>query len=159
MLIGKLVLLLVIANGTPIIARNVFGHRFTLPIDGGIRLADGQPLFGPTKTIRGIVLSVMVTVGCASLLGLGWYIGFVVGFVSMLGDLFASFIKRRLKKPSSSMALGLDQMPESLFPMLACKSTLSLTLLDIVVVVVVFFVVELVLSKILYRLHIRVKPY
>ncbi len=159
MLIVKLVFLLVIANGAPIIARNILRHHFKRPIDGDIRLADGQPLFGPTKTIRGILLSVVLTGGCASLLGFGWYLGFIVGFAAMLGDLFASFLKRRFKKQPSSMALGLDQIPESLFPMLACKNLLSLTLLDIMLVVVIFFVVELVLSKILYRLHLRVKPY
>lgn len=159
MLIAKLVLLLVIANGTPIIARNVFGKRFAFPIDGNVRLVDGQPLFGSTKTIRGILLSVIVTGVCASLLGFGWFIGFIVGLTAMVGDLFTSFIKRRLKKPPSSMALGLDQIPESFFPMLACKNLLPLTLLDIVIVVIVFVIFELLLSKILYRWHIRVKPY
>ncbi len=57
------------------------------------------------------------------------------------------------------MALGLDQIPESLFPMLACRHLLSLSLLDIVLVVVAFFIVELLLSRLLYKLHIRDKPY
>ena len=159
MLIVKLVLLLVIANGTPIIVRNILGARWNRPIDGNTRLADGQPLFGPKKTIRGVLTSVIVTAGCASLLGLGWHTGFIVGLVAMLGDLLASFVKRRLKKQPSSMALGLDQIPESLFPMLACKNLLALTMLDVMIVVVSFFVVELLLSKILYKLHIRDKPY
>ena len=159
MLITKLVLLIVIANGTPIIARNIFGKHFALPIDGNLLLGDGQPLFGPSKTIRGILLSVIVTGACSSLLGFGWFIGFIVGITAMLGDLLTSFIKRRLKKPPSSMALGLDQIPESLFPMLACKSLLDLNLIDIITVVVVFMIVELVLSKILYKWHIRIRPY
>lgn len=159
MLIAKLVLLLVIANGTPIIVRNVLRHRYSQPIDGNIRLADGQPLFGPKKTIRGVLASVVVTAVCAGILGLGWHTGFIVGLVSMLGDLFASFVKRRLRKEPSSMALGLDQIPESLFPMLACKKLLSLTVLDIMIVVVLFFAVELLLSRILHKLHIRDRPY
>lgn len=159
MLILKLLLLLVVANGAPIVARNIFGRHFAFPVDAYVSLADGQRLFGPTKTIRGILLSVFATLVCASLLGLGWHIGLIIGSATMLGDLFSSFIKRRLKKPPASMALGLDQIPESLFPMLACKHLLSLSILDIVLAVVAFFVVELLLSRILYKLHIRDKPY
>jgi CDP-2,3-bis-(O-geranylgeranyl)-sn-glycerol synthase len=77
----------------------------------------------------------------------------------MLGDLFSSFIKRRLGKPSSSMALGIDQIPESLFPMIAARFLLHVTWLDVLVVVVLFFILELVLSKILYKLKIRNEPY
>jgi len=159
MLIAQLLLLLVIANGTPIIAKKVLGHHFDRPVDANVRLFDGQPLFGATKTIRGILLSTVATGACSSLIGLGWHIGFVVGVAAMAGDLLASFIKRRLKKPPSSMAPGLDQVPESLFPLLACKNLLSLSPLDILILVIVFILVELVLSKILYRWHIRAKPY
>ena len=34
----------------------------------------------------------------------------------MAGDLFSSFVKRRLRLASSSMAIGLDHIPESSFP-------------------------------------------
>jgi hypothetical protein len=79
--------------------------------------------------------------------------------VAMAGDLFSSFVKRRLGLPPSSMALGLDQIPESLFPLLACRLLLPLTWLDIGVAVVLFFVGELVLSRILFKLHVRDRPY
>jgi hypothetical protein len=59
----------------------------------------------------------------------------------------------------SSMAIGLDQIPESLFPLLACRLLLPLTMLDIGVAAALFFVGELVLSRILFRLHLRDRPY
>ena len=37
------------------------------------------------------------------------------------GDLFSSFVKRRLDLASSSMAIGLDHIPESFFPLLASR--------------------------------------
>jgi hypothetical protein len=77
----------------------------------------------------------------------------------MAGDLLASFLKRRLGLQPSSMALGLDQIPESLFPLLACCRMLSLTTLDVVVGTAIFFVSELVLSRVLFRLHVRDRPY
>ena len=159
MLIVKLTFLVIIANGAPIIARQLFGHRFACPVDVGYQFIDGEPLFGRSKTLRGIAASIIGTTGFALLVGFDWKIGFLIGSTAMLGDLFSSFIKRRLKKPVSSRALGLDQIPESLLPMLACKGLLSLTFLDISAVLGLFFVSELLLSQILYRLRIRVRPY
>ena len=77
----------------------------------------------------------------------------------MAGDLFSSFVKRRLNLPPSSQALGLDQVPESLFPMLACRAALSLTIADIVLGVGIFFIGELILSRFLYQAHVRDEPY
>jgi CDP-2,3-bis-(O-geranylgeranyl)-sn-glycerol synthase len=159
MLVAKLLLLLLVANGAPIIARHIFGRRFSHPVDGNLVLADGQRLFGPSKTIRGVVLSIAASLAFAVPLEMGWNTGLVAGAGAMLGDLLSSFIKRRLKKPPRSMALGLDQVPESLVPALACSSLLPLTVQDIVVVVLAFVFAELLLSKILYRLHIRLRPY
>jgi CDP-2,3-bis-(O-geranylgeranyl)-sn-glycerol synthase len=77
----------------------------------------------------------------------------------MAGDLFSSFLKRRLNFRPSSQALALDQIPESLFPMLACRDALSLTIPDIALGVAVFFIVELILSRLLYQVNLRDKPY
>ena len=63
----------------------------------------------------------------------------------------SSFIKRRLRRPPSSMARGLDQIPESLLPLLACKSALGLSPLDIVVGDGRFWLGELVLSRLAVR--------
>ena len=77
----------------------------------------------------------------------------------MAGDLLSSFLKRRLNLPSSSQAIGLDQVPESLFPILACRDALSLTIADIALGVGVFFVGELILSRFLFQVHLRDEPY
>jgi hypothetical protein len=75
------------------------------------------------------------------------------------GDLFSSFLKRRLKIPPSNRATGLDQIPESLFPALACRSMLSLTMLDITSVLVIFFIGETVLSRLLFKWNVRDRPF
>jgi CDP-2,3-bis-(O-geranylgeranyl)-sn-glycerol synthase len=77
----------------------------------------------------------------------------------MAGDLFSSFIKRRLRIPSGGMALGLDQVPESLFPLLGCMSILGLDLTSVAVLVLAFLVLELALSRLLHRFGIRERPY
>ncbi|MCC6468260.1 MAG: CDP-archaeol synthase [Alphaproteobacteria bacterium] len=155
----QLLVLLAVANGTPVFAKKLLGDRFAWALDGGARFVDGQPLFGRSKTIRGIVLAVLVTTAIAPLIGLDGSIGLEVGALAMAGDLFSSFLKRRLRLAPSSMALGLDQVPESLFPLLACRAALSLSAADIVVCVAVFFLGELAISRLLYRLGIRDRPY
>src|SRR3954468_18605315 len=155
----QLLILLMLANGTPLIAKKMIGDYYSYPLDGNLTFADGRPVLGRSKTIRGVVLAVLVTTAGASLIGLGWRIGLLVGSFAMAGDLFSSFCKRRLGLPSSSRASGLDQIPESLLPLLACRSALSLSLVDIAVGVVIFLLGGIVLSRILFRFHLRDRPY
>jgi hypothetical protein len=158
LLVTELLALLTLANGTPVIAKKLLADRLAYPLDAGLRL-DGRPLFGKSKTIRGVLLSVIVTTLLARLLGASQAIGALVAATSMIGDLFSSFVKRRLGLEPSAMSLGLDQIPESLFPALACRAVLPLSLLDIVLVVIIFFVGELALSRLLYAMKIRDRPY
>jgi hypothetical protein len=151
--------LLTIANGTPVVAKRIFGDCFAWPLDGNCKFIDGRPLFGTSKSIRGILLSVVATSVCAPLVGLGATTGFVVAVTAMAGDLLSSFIKRRLALAPSSQAIGLDQIPESLFPLLAFRQELGLTATDIIIGVAIFFVGELALSRLLFRLRFRDRPY
>src|SRR3982074_307282 len=155
----QLLALLMLANGTPIVAKKIFGPRFARPLDGGIIFFDGQPLFGHSKTIRGITASILITMASAPLIGLDLRIGAIVAGSAMAGDLFSSCLKRRLNFPPSRQALGLDQVPESLFPMLACRGALSLTIADIALGVGIFFIGEVLLSRLLYQVHVRDEPY
>jgi CDP-diglyceride synthetase len=155
----QILVLLTFANGTPIVAKKIFGSRFALPLDAGIIFFDGRPVFGASKTMRGIVVSILITSAIAPFIGLDLTIGAIVASSAMGGDLFSSFVKRRLNFPPSSQALGLDQVPESLFPMLACRDALSLTIADIALGVGIFFIGELILSRLLFRAHLRDEPY
>jgi CDP-2,3-bis-(O-geranylgeranyl)-sn-glycerol synthase len=157
--IVQLLLLLGVANGAPVIATRIFGDRFSRPLDDGVACADGKPLLGKSKTVRGIVASVLSSALAAPLVGLPWPIGIVVGSAAMAGDLVSSFVKRRLALAPHSRATGLDQIPESLLPLLACRSALALSGLDIAIGVAIFFVGEVVLSVLLFKAHIREQPY
>lgn len=155
----KLLLLLMVANGAPVIAWDVFKERFAMPVDKGIRLGDGSPLLGPAKTWRGIMAALIATPLVAWVIGLSWRTAIVIALMAMSGDLFSSFCKRRLGIASSEQALGLDQIPESLFPLLAVKKLCSLDWLSILVLTLTFLVMEITLSPTLYRLGIRKRPY
>lgn len=152
-------ILITLANGMPVIANRILGRRFAGPLDGNVKFIDGRALFGSSKTIRGVIVSILATSACAPLLGLDWKIGLLVAITAMLGDLLSSFLKRRLGLPPSSRATGLDQIPESLFPLLASKPLLSLTALDVAAGTAIFWIGEIILSRILFRLRIRERPY
>lgn len=96
-------ILLLVANGTHIVVKDLLGDRLSHPLDG--------------------------------------------------------FLKRRLDPPTGSRAIGLDQIPESLFPLLACAKALSLTVRDIVLTVAIFCAGEVVLSRLLSRFKLRDRPY
>lgn len=155
----RLLILLGFANGLPLAARALLGARWAYPLDGNRRFLDGRPIFGASKTVRGAVLAIAATTAVAPLLGLGWRIGALVGSLAMAGDLFSSFAKRRIGLPPSSPALGLDQIPEALFPLLACRAPLALSLAGVVLVVAVFFAGEVLISRLLYAFRLRERPY
>jgi CDP-archaeol synthase len=158
-LLFQLLVLVAVANGAALVAKKVLGEAFASPLDGGAVFIDGQPLLGPSKTIRGILVSLVATPIAAALMGLGWEVGAVVAIAAMAGDLLSSFVKRRLGLAPSSMAIGLDQIPESLIPLAASRLLLPVSLLDIAAGTAIFFVGELALSRILFKLRVRDRPY
>ena len=155
----QLLLLILIANGAPIIAAAFCGAWGGRPLDGGRVLADGHRLLGDSKTWRGVLLAPLASGWAAVLLGLPAMAGVVVGLAAMLGDLLSSFGKRRLGVAASSMAFGLDQIPEALLPLLAVSVQSDLAWSAMAWIVAGFIMLELVLSRLLYWLGIRKRPY
>jgi CDP-2,3-bis-(O-geranylgeranyl)-sn-glycerol synthase len=152
-------LLLLVANGAPVIANKILGKWVVRPIDNGLKLSDGHRLLGNKKTYRGLFSAIFFTTAVAILLGLQPLTGILFGTLTMIGDLLASFIKRRLEKLESSRARGLDTVPESVLPLLFLKDPLALGFIDILLVMGVFFLCEEFISPILYKWHIRNQPY
>ena len=151
--------LLLAANGSPVLGKRLLGSRWEFPLDGGLRFPDGRPLLGKSKTVRGVVLSLFITTATAVLLGYSWTLGVTFAAASMAGDALSSFVKRRLNVPPSSQALGLDQIPEALLPLWLCREALGLDSWSVLILVALFLVGELLLSRLMYRLGIREQPY
>ena len=159
MMFVQALLLLFVANGAPIIARQLLAGRYAAPIDAGKQFVDGQPLFGCSKSWRGVVAALLLTPLVALLLGLPLIVAVQFAAYAMLGDLISSFIKRRCRIKPSGRAMGLDQIPESLLPLLLLQSQLGLVWPDIIALVILFVVLGLLFSRLLYRWHIRKRPY
>ncbi|NEV65104.1 CDP-archaeol synthase [Thiorhodococcus minor] len=143
------------ANGAPVLARLGLGSRWAWPVDGGLRLADGRPLLGRTKTWRGWAATVLTTPLVAGVLGLPWLLGLAVAAAAMLGDAATSFAKRRLDLPSSTSAPVLDQAPESLLPALLLREPLGLGVLEVLLAVLIFVVIDMLLTPLAQRLRAR----
>lgn len=92
--LAQVLILLSLANASPVIAKLFLGKTYARPIDGNTRFIDGRPLFGPSKTIRGLVVSLLLTALAAPLIGLQFKIGLLVAAAAMAGDFLSSFSKR-----------------------------------------------------------------
>jgi CDP-2,3-bis-(O-geranylgeranyl)-sn-glycerol synthase len=151
--------LLITANGAPVLIKKMLGQHWAWPVDNGLKLSDGQRLFGKTKTWRGLCSAIFFTTIVAILIKIEPLTGVLFGMSAMAGDLLTSFIKRRMIRIESSRARGLDTVPESLLPIILLKEPLALSFADIVLIVAFFFLIEEWVSPILYRLNIRKRPY
>jgi CDP-2,3-bis-(O-geranylgeranyl)-sn-glycerol synthase len=154
-----LLVLLLTANGSPIIAQMILGSRGEAALDRGRRFADGRPVFGPSKTLRGVLAALLATTLAGLALGYSWYLGALLGTFAMLGDLVSSFTKRRLGMPSGSMALGLDHIPESLLPLLVCRPLLGLSWDQVLALTAGFMVANLLLSRLMFHFGLRQHPH
>jgi len=155
----KVLLLSLAANGAPVLGKRLLGNRWAVPLDGGLTFIDNRPLLGRSKTVRGLLLSLATTAAMATLLGYTWQLGLTYSAMSMAGDAFSSFTKRRLGIPPSGKFRGLDQLPEAALPMWVCRAPLGLTGWDVVALCGLFMAGDFVLSKVMFRLGIRERPY
>ena len=146
-----LLLLILAANSAPALLGRWLGQRGAWPVDGGKILTDGQPLFGHSKTWRGLAAALLITVACTLLSGWSWLFGLAIASAAMAGDLLSSFLKRRLGLPTSAQVALLDEIPESLFPALVAQAWLDLGWIDVGLVVAGFLVGHLVAKRLADR--------
>lgn len=128
-------------------------------LDGGRRLADGQPIFGSHKTVRGVVAGIIV----GTLVGLVEslvdsrlaFAGFMIALGAVLGDLLGAFVKRRLKvEPGRSFPI-LDQLDFILGSVLLGYPLFQIGFISVLLVVVVTPPIHLATNYGAYRLGIK----
>lgn len=146
----QLLLLIIIANGSPVLIRIFLGDNLNLPVDFGAKLSDDNPVLGSSKTWRGIIAALFMTAVTASLMNFCFVTGLLIGCYAVVGDLLSSFIKRRLALLPSSKAPLLDQVPESFLPAFMMMHTFNLEALEVLLLVAFFVVIDLVITHLLY---------
>jgi len=110
-------------------------------------MPDGTRLLGNHKTWRGLIAAIVACGLAAQLLALGFAFGAAFAGLALLGDASSSFIKRRLRRPPGAEVPGIDQIPESLLPLLALQRPLGLGLVEILVITAAFAVLDIATTK------------
>lgn len=107
-----------VANATPVIMGGGDG------IDGGMHWVDGRRVLGKGKTLRGTLSGILAGTIVGIILGVlapGWFlagfalstkliIAFLLSLGAMAGDIFGSFIKRRMGFADGGKVEFLDQL-------------------------------------------------
>ncbi|NWO06086.1 MAG: CDP-archaeol synthase [Alteromonadaceae bacterium] len=155
----ELFVLLVLANGTPVLVARLVGGRGAWPVDAGRLWQDGRPVFGRSKTWRGLFSGALVCGLFAGWTGLGAAFGVLFGVLSLTGDLLSSFVKRRLGLVASARARWLDQLPEGLLPMALAWYWLGISAWQALAVAVLFAMANIWVSPWLYRWGVRRQPH
>ena len=141
------------ANAAPL----VLGGGASL--DGGRSLADGRPIFGPHKTVRGVIAGIVV----GTLIGLAESLvdprfataGFMIALGAVLGDLLGALVKRRLNVEPGKAFPVLDQLDFILGSVVLGYPFFQVGLISILLVVVVTPPIHLATNYGAYRLGIK----
>jgi hypothetical protein len=144
---SRALLLVSIANVVPWAAGRSM-QRWAAPLDCGVRLWDGERLFGGHKTWRGFLLGTMACALVAALIGPGFAIGAGVGALSLTGDALSSALKRRLRLAPGTEIAALDQLPEALLPLLVFAGALGLDAAEIVVAALAFIALDIAVTRV-----------
>ncbi|RMG91429.1 MAG: CDP-archaeol synthase [Zetaproteobacteria bacterium] len=155
----QLLVVITLANGSPILARKLLPAWWNTPIDGDKTWRDGYPILGASKTWRGMACGILGGMVGSLFFGWPWQLGMAIGLAAMTGDLVSSFVKRRLGIPTEGRATGLDQIPESFIPALIAQSWLGGTLLDAALISLAFMTLEILISPWLCKVGWRKHPY
>ena len=140
-------LLLVTSHSTPAVAGGLLGPRWAWPIDGGLAWRDGRPLFGASKTWRGLALALAASTLATSLLLERPGLGLAFAALAMTGDLVSSFVKRRRGLAPHTDAPFIDQLPESLLPLIVLRDALSMSWTDLLLLAALFVPANLVANR------------
>ena len=135
------------ANGAPVVVAKLAPSDRSAPLDFGYRLFDGQRLFGDHKTWRGLIFGTAACALLAGVLGIPAWLGVGFGAASLFGDACSSAVKRRRGLTPGTQALGLDQLPEALLPMILFAGPLSLQFRDIIAATLVFICLDIVATR------------
>jgi len=152
-------ILLLATNGAPVLAAFIFRSYGALPVDLGKKLQDGYPVFGSSKTWRGLTSALFASCILSMLFGYGAWFGLVFGTLAMTGDLISSFVKRRRGLQASDRSPGLDQLPESIIPSIYALVVLGLEWWWAILLPLSFMLIQILISKPLYWFKIRKRPY
>lgn len=160
-----------VANMAPLLAKPFF-QELAIPIDGG-KTYRGQPLFGKSKTYRGVLAAVVLStiifllqkylflypffqrISMLNYPQETLWLGFFFGLGAMAGDLVKSFFKRRMGLKSGDPWFPFDQLD---YPMGAMIFALPFIILPTSLVLTILLITPLLsyaVNYLGYRLGLK----
>ena len=162
------------ANGLAPLAKFSGKH----PVDFGKRLKDGRPVFGSGKTWEGSIIGVVMGMLIGSIMGLAFYflpwglspvplsiapmgpvLGFMLGFGAISGDIFKSFIKRRIGFERGRTLPIVDQLDFILGSLLFASLVVPIKINWVILLVVVTPLFHLSANYMAYLLGVKKEPW
>jgi len=158
-----------VANAVPVI---VGGGR---ALDGGRKMPDGKPIFGSHKTVRGFVAGVVAgtLTGMAQYAALQFvvlsdfvlpfqfsvWLGFLISFGALVGDLVHSFVKRRIGIAEGSPLPVADQLDFVAGAVLFSFLVSPPPLLTIFIIFVITLPIHLLTNLLAYVVGVKKTPW
>lgn len=148
------------ANMTPVISKGIL-KKWAVPIH--------EKWFGKNKTVRGLVLGILggeivyllqyfINSDYLSLFNYHEFpiwVGFVLGFGALFGDLVESFIKRRLKFKPGATFFPFDQTDYTIMGLLLGSIIFSISWQIWVGVILIGIVLHILTNNIAYLLKLK----
>jgi len=126
------------------------------PIDRGIMFRDKR-LLGDGKTIEGTLVGIFAAVIVGYILLNDWLLGLTFGIGAMLGDILNSFIKRQIGLKRGEHFLFFDELNFLFFPVLYAYFFLTITIVDIIVLVMFALALHFIFDRIALSLNVKNK--
>jgi len=158
-----------VANATPVVAVKIIGR--STPIDRGLHAWDGRRLFGDGKTVEGLLSGIFA----------GTIIGILIYYLAPLnvfrglseplllsvgamgGDIFGSFVKRRLGMERGKPLPILDQLGFLIFSLLFSISIYGvpewLSIDVFLILLLITFILHITTNMFAYLIKLKDKPY
>ena len=151
-----------IANASPLIIAKIIHKRH--PIDFNKNFIDGRRFFGKNKSIEGfifgIICGIITGIFLASLNLHTIYGASILSFGALLGDLFGSFIKRRLRMKSGDPFPIIDQLMFLLIALALYSIIIKpVTLFSLIFLSISTLILHIITNFIAYKINLKTHPW
>ena len=156
---------LYLANSTAMI----FGGG--LPIDLNKRFIDGRPIFGRGKTFRGAFVGILIGSITALIIYLLFpfyaekitsnylLLGFLLALGAIIGDIIASFFKRRNNIPQGTEVLFLDQLDFVIGSMIIGSFVYIPSFYEVVIICITTLIIHKLSNYIAFKIKLKKVPW